>query len=126
VRRIGLLAAVLVFAGLGAASAEDAPATVQNIFRNLMTSVQTGNREGMLIGGTEAFRNGLKPEMVARVTAQLAPRMKEGYSVQYLTSLRQASYVVYLWKLSFHDEKNDLLAKVMIDPDGRVAGFWMD
>ncbi|CAN5629037.1 hypothetical protein BH09VER1_BH09VER1_14580 [soil metagenome] len=121
------LAAILLFlATLPVGRAEDAPARAQTIFGNLMNSVQTGNYQGMLIGGSEAFQKGLTQEMAAKVSAQLSPRMQEGYSAQYLTSMHQAVYEVYLWKLSFRDGKDDLLAKVMIDKDSRVAGFWID
>ncbi len=125
--RFPLLAALILLAvPLRAARAEDPPPRVQTTFANLMNSLQKGDYQGLFIGATETFQKGLTPQMAAAVTAQLAPRMNEGYSAQFLTSQRKASYQIYLWKLSFHDEKDDLLAKVVIDKDGRVAGFWID
>lgn len=122
-----LLVAILLFlAVLPFSRAEEAPARAQTIFGNLMNSVQTNNYQGMLIGGSEAFQKGLTQDMAAKVSAQLSPRMQEGYTAQYLTNMHQAAYDVYLWKLSFRDGKDDLLAKVVIDKDSRVAGFWIE
>ncbi len=121
-----LLAILLFLSALPVLRAEDAPARAQTIFGNLMNSVQTGNYQGMLIGGSEAFQKGLTQEMATKVSAQLSPRMQEGYTAQYLASLKQGPYDLYLWKLSFRDGKGELLAKVFIDKDSRVAGFSID
>ncbi len=117
-----------VFALIFAAtlSAQDPAARVQTIFQNLMSAVQTGDHAAMTLNGDPAFKVGLTKEMVAKVSAQLGPRMQEGYSATFLTAMRQASYEVFIWKLSFKDGKDDMLAKVALTKDGQVAGFWIN
>lgn len=116
---------VLIFS-LTAVSAQEPAARVQTIFQNLMHAVQTGDHGAMTINGDERFKAGLTPEMAAAVHTQMAPRMREGYSATFLTAMRQAGYEVYLWKLSFKDGKDDMLAKVVLNKDGQVAGFWIN
>ena len=96
---------------------------VQKMFQNLMTAVQTGDHAAMILDGDETFRKGLTPEMTAGVSAQLAPRMRDGYTAEFLTRMKQASYDVFLWKITFQDGGDDFIAKVVLNPDGRVAGF---
>jgi len=115
----------LIFS-LTVASAQEPAARVQTIFQNLMHAVQTGDHAAMIINGDERFKAGLTPEMAAAVHTQLASRMREGYSTTFLTAMRQAGYEVYLWKLSFKDGKDDMLAKVVLNKDGQVAGFWIN
>jgi len=79
-----------------------------------------------LQGARSQLPPGLTPEMAAAVHTQLASRMREGYSTTFLTAMRQAGYEVYLWKLSFKDGKDDMLAKVVLNKDGQVAGFWIN
>ncbi len=103
--------------------AEDPSPHVQKMFQNLMNAVQAGDHAAMVLDGDETFRQGLTPEMTAGVSAQLAPRMREGYSAAFLTRMKQASYDIYLWKLTFQDGGDDFIAKVVLNRDGRVAGF---
>jgi len=114
----------LIFAA--SVSAQEPAARVQTIFQNLMSAVQTGDHAAMTLNGDPGFKVGLTTEMVAKVSAQLAPRMQEGYSATFLTAMRQASYEVFIWKLTFKDGKDDMLAKVALTKDGQVAGFWIN
>lgn len=107
-------------------SGQEPAARVQTIFQNLMHAVQTGDHAAMIINGDERFKAGLTPEMAAAVHTQMAPRMREGYSATFLTAMRQAGYEVYLWKLTFKDGKDDMLAKVVLNADSQVAGFWIN
>jgi len=115
-----------LFLTSGLLHAQEPAARVQTIFQNLMAAVQTGDHAAMTINGDAAFKTGLTKEMVAGVHALLAPRMKEGYTATFLTAMRQAGYEVYLWKLSFKDGRDDMLAKVLLNKDGQVAGFWIN
>lgn len=116
---------VLMFS-FTAVSAQEPAARVQTLFQNLMHAVQTGDHGAMTIHGDERFKAGLTPAMAAAVHTQMAPRMREGYSATFLTAMRQAGYEVFLWKLSFKDGKDDMLAKVVLSKDGQVAGFWIN
>lgn len=119
-----LLLALLL--GVCGVRAQEPAARVEAIFQNLMNSVQTGDYEAMTLNGDPGFKAGLTKQMVQGVHAQLSPRMREGYTATFLTAMRQAAYEVYLWKLSFKDGKDDMLAKVILNKDGLVAGFWIN
>ena len=41
-----------------------------------------------------------------------------------LTSLNQQGFTVYLWKLEFNDNNDDVLATIALK-DGKVSGFWL-
>lgn len=124
-RRFSLLvlAAVMFMRFAPSVQAEEPSPLVQKMFQNLMNAVQAGDHAAMVLDGDETFRQGLTPAMTAGVSAQLAPRMREGYSAAFLTRMRQASYDIYLWKLTFQDGGDDFIAKVVLNKDGRVAGF---
>ena len=115
----------LIFAA-ATASAQEPAARVQTHFQNLMNAVQTADYAAMTIDGDPAFKAGLTKEMVEKVSAQLSPRMLQGYTATFLTAMRQAGYEVLIWKLSFKDGKDDMLAKVALNKDGQVAGFWIN
>ncbi|HRJ73545.1 MAG TPA: hypothetical protein PLS03_15070 [Terrimicrobiaceae bacterium] len=118
-----VLAALILLRLISPVQAEEPSPLVQKMFQNLMNAVQAGDHAAMILDGDETFRQGLTPAMTAGVSAQLAPRMREGYSAAFLTRMRQASYDIYLWKLTFQDGGDDFIAKVVLNQDGRVAGF---
>ena len=106
--------------------AQDPAPRVQTIFLNLMSSVQMADHAAITLNGDAAFKAGLTKDMVEKVSAQLAPRMQKGYTTTFLTAMRQAGYEVFIWKLSFKDGKDDMLAKAVLNKDGQVAGFWIN
>jgi len=118
-----LLAVTITAAAL---FAQEPAARVQTHFQTLLNAVQTGDQAAMTRDGDPAFKAGLTKEMVEKVSARLAPRMHQGYTATFLTAMRQAGYEVFLWKLSFRDGKDDMLAKVVLNTDGQVAGFWIN
>ena len=42
----------------------------------------------------------------------------------YLCQLKQAGYQVHLWKMTFKDDSDDQIARLVLK-DGKVAGFFL-
>lgn len=114
---------VALFLAGGFASAQEPAARVQAIFQNLISGVQTGDYASITIDGDQTFKERLTKDMVKSVHAQLGSRMKDGYSATFLTAMKKAGYEIFLWKLSFKDGKDDMLAEVFLNRDGKVSGF---
>ena len=51
--------------------------------------------------GDLRFKNGFTLKMFEELSRQLGPRLRQGYSMTFLTTLHQRDYMVYVWKLAF-------------------------
>ena len=91
-------------------------------FDGLIAALRTGNHGHFIASGDDSFRNGITPEAVARIGNELQPRFVAGHDAAYLGQLRDRGTQVSLWKLTFHDGGDDLLARLCVR-HGRVAGF---
>jgi hypothetical protein len=57
------------------------------------------------------------------VSTQLSPRLQAGYTADRLTHYQQQGYEFSLWKISFKDNGDDIIATLTIARDGKVGGF---
>lgn len=94
------------------------------MLENILAAVEANDYDAFLKDATAEVKAGLTPKMLEGVNAQMAPHMKKGYEVTYLGSLRQQGSEVELWKLTFEDGSDDVLAKLVVK-DGKAAGFWL-
>ncbi|WP_235526408.1 hypothetical protein [Nostoc piscinale] len=99
--------------------------SVQKTFTNLINALEQNNYTNFISQGNPAFKEGLTKQIFTHVSEQLAPRLKKGYSSVFLTKLNQQGYQVYLWKLSFKDGSDDIVARLSLK-DAKVAGFWLN
>lgn len=111
-------------AGAAESHAAAAPKTVAALIGNLLHAIQANDYQRFVADGTAKFKEGLTKEVFESVSTQLASRMKKGYAQVYLGRLHQHGYELYLWKLTFIDGGDDILAKMVVK-DGRIAGFWL-
>ena len=124
-KRVIMLAfACAVLTTMASAAAADNETDEATILKKLLVAVEVGDYDGFVADGDAEFKAGLTKQMFEGVSAQLAPRMKEGYDTFYLGQLKQQGCQVYLWKLAFKDAGDDVLAKLVLK-DGKVAGFWL-
>jgi hypothetical protein len=98
---------------------------VETIFKNLMLALQENNYDNFIAPGNAAFKEGLTKEMLDSVSKSLSERMVAGYSTIFLGELKQQGYQVYLWKITFTDGGDNLLARLSLK-DGKVGGFWIN
>lgn len=99
--------------------------SVQRTFTSLINAVEQNNYTQFISQGNAAFKEGITRQTFTQVSGQLAPRIKKGYSAVFLGNLNQQGYQVYLWKLTFKDGSDDVLAKLSLK-DGKIGGFWLN
>jgi hypothetical protein len=63
-------------------------------------------------------------ETFRRASAAVAPACRQGYSLEYLGSMRQQGSDVFLWKLVPSAEDNQFLVRLTLTKDGKVSGFF--
>jgi negative regulator of sigma E activity len=117
-----LLVCVAIWTSPGVASGSEKEA--EAILQRLLTAVQSHDYEAFVADGTAEFRSHLTKHIFARVSAQLSERMKRGYSTSYLGQLKKQGYPVYLWKMTFSDQGDDVLIRLVLQ-DQKVGGFWL-
>ncbi|MDZ8189444.1 MAG: hypothetical protein RMX96_31980 [Nostoc sp. ChiSLP02] len=135
-----IVAAVVTMSPLTLAVAKNVPAvneqvkgthsnqpdqSVQRIFTKLINAVQQNNYTQFISQGNAAFQESITKQTFTQVSTQLAPRFKKGYSAIFLGNLNQQGYQVYLWKLTFSDGSDDVLARLSLK-DGKIGGFWLN
>jgi RNA polymerase sigma factor (sigma-70 family) len=122
----GVVAAVLLAGGAAtvvyAAIAEPAgPDQVQAT--ELITAVQNDDYDAFMADGNALFKE-LPKERFDAVSAQIASRLKAGYTLTYFGDLKQLGYHLTVWKISFKAGGDDYLAEMSVK-DGKVGGFWI-
>ena len=121
---LGALAVLASIGGTGPVYAEDAPPAAQKIYEKLLGAIQAGDREAFVADGTDAVKQGTTKQVIDLLAKQVGSRLKKGYDAEYLCQLKQAGHEVYLWKLKFKDEGDDVVARIAVK-DGKVAGFYL-
>ncbi|MBD2611438.1 MAG: hypothetical protein RMY62_024285 [Nostoc sp. ZfuVER08] len=99
--------------------------SVQKTFTSLINAVEQNNYNQFISQGNAAFKEAVTKQTFTQVSGQLAPRLKKGYSLVFLGNLNQQGYQVYLWKLTFKDSGDDILARLSLK-DGKIGGFWLN
>ena len=94
---IRTLVAIIMSAAL--AFAEEAPKVADSVVKVLLTATESGNYSDFQQSGDVAFQAGITKEMFSKVSQQLAPVLKGGYELSFLTTLNQQGFDVYLWKI---------------------------
>ena len=127
-RPIRSLALSLIIAGLatilapGAGLAQVPMRQYDTTLKQMLDAVQSNSYEKFTAEGDARFKANFTPTMFEGLARQLGPKLQQGYAVQYLTTLNQQDYIVYVWKLVFKGVKDDYLVTLFIK-DGNVSGF---
>lgn len=98
-------------------------ASDQPVVQQLLDAIAQHDYQGFTSQGTPDFAALGEPEFT-QVAAAIAPRLQQGYTAQYLGSLQQQGLDISVWKISFQDQGDDLLATLNVQ-DGRVGGFFL-
>jgi hypothetical protein len=88
----------------------------------MLDAIQSKSYDRFVANGDARFRSGFTQKMFEELSTRLGPRMQQGYSISFLTTLHQQDYVVYVWKLAFKDGKDDYLVTMFIK-NANVSGF---
>ena len=95
----------------------------QAVVQQLLDAVAKNDYESFTADGTADFA-AIDQAQFVQVSESLAPRLQKGYSVEYLGNLQQQGLDISVWKVSFQDGGDDLLATLNVQ-DGQVGGFYL-
>ena len=109
--RIRAFAVALAWALISPIAFAQAPQQIETTMKNMLVAMQAKSLQKFIAAGDASFQQGMTQEMLDSVSAQLAPRLSQGYTSTFLGSLNQQGYTVYLWKVVFKD--------------GKVGGFFL-
>jgi hypothetical protein len=122
-KRAGIVVALVVLGWIPILNAAtDGPST-EGTVNTLLAAIATNNYDALVANAAPALKTRITREAFTQVSTQLSPRLKKGYKLQYLGSLKQQGVEIFLWKITYKDGGDDLLARLVIQED-KVAGFW--
>jgi hypothetical protein len=122
-KRAGIVVALVVLGWIPILNAAtDGPST-EGTVNTLLAAIATNNYDALVANAAPALKTRITREAFTQVSTQLSPRLKKGYTLQYLGSLKQQGAEIFLWKVIYRDGGDDLLARLVIQED-KVAGFW--
>ena len=119
-----LFAAVLSAAFAAPVAWAQAPAEMEATLKQMLAATENRRLDLFVAKGDASFRADITPAMFNSYSTQVGPRLKQGYTATFLSTLRQEGYVVYVWKLEFKDGGDDMLFSLAIK-DGKVGGFFL-
>jgi len=118
-----LLAACAMTALIPLAQAATDHAADQPVVEQLLEAIARKDYQAFIGQGTPDFAQLEEPQF-DQVANAVAPRLQQGYSVQYLGNLRQQGLEISVWKISFQDQGDDLLATLNVS-NSKVGGFFL-
>ena len=113
---------VLFLAVTTQAAWAQAPADIEATVKRMLAATETRSRDAFVAQGDAAFQADIAPAKFNELSAQFAPRVKQGYTMTFVTQLRQQGYAVYVWKLEFKDGGDDVLLTLAVK-GGKVGGL---
>ena len=122
-KRAGFAAALLVLVWTPILNAATEGPSSEGTLNTLLGAIVANNYDVLVANAAPALKTRITKETFAQVSAQLSPRLKKGYKPQYLGSLKQQGVEVLLWKITYQDGGDDMLARLVIQ-ENKVAGFW--
>ena len=116
-----LLAAWLAAFGLARAEDDEGART---LFDKMLAAQDAKDYEGFLENADAQLRGSLTRDAFEKSSEVLRADAAGGTrEVTFLGELNQRGYEIYLYRLRF--KTGDLLGTLTLDPDGKVAGFWL-
>jgi hypothetical protein len=106
----------------GGAPVAITPQLEDRIVMSLLAAVQAKDYQQFVGLGNANFGK-LDKAAFDAVSNQLSPRLQAGYTADRLTHYQQQGYEFSLWKISFKDNGDDIIATLTIARDGKVGGF---
>ena len=122
-KRAGIVIAVAIFVWAPVLNAATDGSSTEGTVNTLLTAIAGNNYDTLVANAAPVLKTRITKETFTQVSTQLAPRLKKGYKLQYLGSLKQQGVEVFLWKITYQDGGDDMLARLVIQ-DNKVAGFW--
>lgn len=109
---------------MGVVFGEAKPSKVDlDIFTKLLNALEKKDYGAFVEDGEDAFK-ALPEGQFDSVVTQLAPKLGGNHEATYLGALQQKGFRVTLWKISFKDGSDDMLATLSVK-NGKVGGFFI-
>ena len=89
----------------------------------LVEALKADNYEDYVSNGDASFKK-LNRDGFHTLAAKLSPRLKAGYIPTYLGDLRDPDFHISLWKLTFKDGGDEIMAMLNMKA-GMVESFWL-
>jgi hypothetical protein len=120
------LSAIVLFLASTLTCLRAEPQTVpDDIVKNMLSGIETLNVDKFAEKGDPEFKARVNRDILIKVNSQLAPKLKGGYTIEYLGILRQIGTVTYLYKITFKDGSDDILVKLQLRKNF-VSGFLLE
>ncbi len=120
---LSLIITALVFVvASGTGQAQMPLRSYYTTFDQMIGAIKTRTYDRFIADGDDRFRSGFTRKMFEELSARLGPRLEQGYTSTFLTTLHQQDYMVYLWKLAFKDGRDEFTVSLFIK-NGDVTGF---
>ena len=100
------------------------PQQPEATMRSMLAAIQANSLTDFDAPADETVKAAMTQQILDKMNQQLTPRFKQGYIVVGMGSLKKEGALVYLWKLEFKDEGDDVLVTMAVK-DGKVAGFYL-
>ena len=94
------------------------------IMTSMLGAIQANSLTDFDALGDQSVKSAMTQQILDNMNQLLGPRLKQGYTVVGMGTLRKEGALVYLWKLEFKDAGDDVLV-TMAMKDGKVAGFYL-
>ena len=122
-KRAGIIVALIVLAWIPILNAATDGLSTEGTVHTLLAAIATNNYNALVANAAPALKTRITKETFTQVSTQLSPRLKKGYKLEYLGTLKQQGVEVFLWKIIYTDGGDDMLARLVIQ-EGKAAGFW--
>src|SRR5512142_1103241 len=91
----GMMVVVVVLAWTPFLNAATEGPSTERTVNTLLTAIATNNYEALIANAAPALKSRITRETFTQVSTQLSPRLKRGYSLQYLGTLKQQGVEVF-------------------------------
>jgi len=122
-KRAGIVLALVVLVWIPILNAGTDGSSTEEIVNTLLKAIATNNYNALIANAAPALKTRITKQTFTQVSTQLSPRLEKGYKLHYLGSLKQQGVEVHLWKITYQDGGDDMLARLVIQ-ENKVAGFW--
>jgi hypothetical protein len=103
-------------------SEEKAIAETEKVMEWQLDAVREGEYKRFLLNGNKAFKEMIDEWTFDSWKMHTSHKLKKGYTLVYLGSIRRTGMVEHLWKVKIKDEMYELLGKLTL-ANGKVVGF---
>jgi hypothetical protein len=102
-----------------------APKEAEVAITSVLKAIEQNDYEAFCAVGTEEFRKEIPAEVFRSVSGEVGPLLAKGYEVEFLTSLSQQGFSIFLWKVSPLGAPDQFIARIVMQGD-KAVGIWLN